>query len=450
MRGVRTFILLLVIGIPLVWFAARDYADPAGRTDSDDKHEKVFAVEADKIEEISIKSASGERTTLKKTGTDWQIVAPVAASPDTAEVSGLTSNLSTVEMQRVIEDNASDLKEYGLAQPRVEVSFKADGKQQTLQIGEKTPPGTDLYAKLADQNKVFLISSFLDSTFNKTTFDLRDKAALKLDRDKIDALEIATADRQLRFAKVDGEWRMTAPATGRTDYTAVESLIGRLGSVQMKSIVAAEAADLAQYGLDKPASTVRIGSGSSQAALLIGKAATEGNVYAKDQSRPAVFTLESSLVDELKKEAGEYRQKDLFDARGFNTTRVEIARGGQTVAFEKSKVKDKDGKEEEKWKQVAPVAKDVDGAKVESLLTAITGARADSFVADAAAQPAKTGLDKPELTVTLKFDDGKKEERVAFGRSGADGFASRAGEPGAAKIAVSTIDSVVKALEGLK
>ncbi len=447
MRGLRSFLGLFVI---LIALGAYLYFVESKRTpgsDTDDKKEKVFAVEADKIDEVTIKSASGERTTLKKSGSDWQIVAPVAAVPDTAEVSGVTSNLSTLEMQRVIDENAADLKEYGLAEPRIEVAFKADGKQHAIQIGDKTPTGTDLYAKLPDQKKVFLVSSYLESSFNKTTFDLREKAALKLDREKVDALEIAAADRQLRFAKTEGEWQMTAPVKGRTDFTAVESLVGRLGTAQMKSIAAPEAADLKPYGLDKPAATVRIGTGSSQAVLLIGaKAPEEGNVYAKDQSRPAVFTLESSLLDELKKDAGEFRQKDLFDARSFNTTRVEIARGGQTIAFEKTKVKDKDGKEEEKWKQVAPAAKDVDAAKVDALLTAITGARADSFQADAS----KTGLDKPELTVALKFDDGKKEERVAFARSGSDAYASRAGEPGAAKIPASTVDSIVKALEELK
>ena len=61
-----------------------------------------------------------------------------------------------------------------------------------------------------------------------------------------------------------------------------------------------------------------------------------------------------------------------------------------------------------------------------------------------------TGLDKPELTVTLKFDEGRKEDRVAFGRSGAEGLAARAGEPGAAKIPASTVDAIVKALEDLK
>jgi hypothetical protein len=214
----------------------------------------------------------------------------------------------------------------------------------------------------------------------------------------------------------------------------------------MKSIAAAEAADLKEYGLDTPAATVRIGSGSSQAALLVGKAAEEGNVYAKDQSRPAVFTLESSLLDELKKDAPEFRQKDLFDARSYNTTRVEIARGAQTVAFEKTKVKDKDGKEEDTWRQVSPAAKDADTSKVEALVAAITAARADSFVTDRG----KTGLDKPDLAVTLKFDEGKKEERVSFARSGADGFASRDGETGAAKIPASAIESIVKALGELK
>jgi hypothetical protein len=447
MRGLRSFLLLLVV---LIGLGAYLYFVESKRTpgsESDDNREKVFAVEADAIGEVTIKAASGDRTTLKKAGSDWQIVAPITASPDSAEVSGVTSNLSTLEIQRVIEENATDLKPYGLAEPRIEVSFTAGGTQQTLQIGDKTPVGSDLYAKLRDQNKVFLIASYLESSFDKGTFALRDKAALKVDRDKVDTLEIVTADRQIRFQKAEGEWRMTQPATGRTDYMAVESLVGRLGTAQMKSIAAPEAPDLKEYGLDTPQATVRIGTGSSQAVLLVGgKAKEEGDVYAMDQSRPAVFTLEASLLDELKKDAGEFRQKDLFDARGFNTTRVEIARGGQTMAFEKSKVKNKEGVEEEKWRRVAPEAKDVDSAKVDSLLSSITSARADSFVAE----KAKTGLDTPELTVTLKFDEGKKTETVSFARSGSDGYASRTGEPGAAKIPASTVESIVNALEEIK
>src|ERR1700752_1514779 len=177
MRGVRSLILLLIIALPLGWFAYRDYQKPAG--DDGPKKDKVFTVDSDKIEEISVKSESGERTKLQKSGTEWKIVAPASAAPDANEVSGLASNLSSLELERVVDENPPDLKEYGLAQPRIEVAFKSGGQEHTLLIGQKTPPATDLYAKRADDKKVFLIPVHLEATFNKTTFDLRDKAAMK-------------------------------------------------------------------------------------------------------------------------------------------------------------------------------------------------------------------------------------------------------------------------------
>jgi hypothetical protein len=80
---------------------------------------------------------------------------------------------------------------------------------------------------------------------------------------------------------------------------------------------APDAPDPKKYGLDQPAATVRIGSGSSQATLVLGAKADNGDVYARDLARPLVFTLEAPLLDELKKDPSEYRQKDLFDARSF-------------------------------------------------------------------------------------------------------------------------------------
>jgi len=444
MRGLRSFLGLLVVAIAL---GAYLYFIESKRTpgDSGPKKEKVFSVESDKIEEITIKAESGEQTTLKKSGTDWQIVSPVAAKPDNTEVSGVTSNLSSLEMQSVVDDNPPDLKEYGLAQPRVQVTFKAGGQEHALLIGQKTPPGSDLYAKRASDKKVFLIASYLDSTFNRKTFDLRDKTAIRVDPTKLDALEIVTPERTMRFAKANNEWQMTAPSAGRADFSAVESLTGRLAGLQMKSITAAEAADVKKYGLDKPAATVRIGTGSAQATLQVGGKAEDG-VYARDMSRPTIFTIDPTLLDDLKKDPFEYRQKDLFDARSFNSTRLEILRAGQTHAFEKTKGKNKEGQEEEKWRQVAPQARDVDQAKVESLLSAITAARATA----AGGPAAKTALDKPELTVAIKFDEGRKEDRVTFGRSGTAAYAGRAADGTSAAVDAATVDAIVKALEALK
>ena len=434
MRGLRSFLILLVIALGLGGYL---YFVESKREPGDaKKNEKVFAgLESDKIERVTVKSDKGEATTVEKKSGRWQQTQPAAVEADDAELSGITSNLASLEVQRVVDEQATDFKQYGLDPARIEVSFKAGDQQRRLLLGQKTPSGTDLYAKLPDKPRVFLISSYLDSTFNKSPFDLRDKSIIKIDHDKVDSVDITSPDHAVTFAKTGPDWRIKAPVDARADFSAVDGIVGRLNTAQMKAIAAPDAANLKDYGLDKPSLTVTIGSGSSHAGLAIGKPAAEGTVYARDLSRPMVFTVENALVDELKKPADDFRVKDVFDARAFNITRIETVRNGQTIAFEKAG---------EKWKQVAPAAKDADATKVDALTSALTSARATGFV------DKTTALDKPELTVTLKYDDGKKQERVVFGRQGSDAFARRDGDVGAAKIDAATLDGIIKALDALK
>ena len=438
MRGLRTFVVLLVVAAALGGYL---YYDARRQPEADQKQDKVFAdVQSDKIEQISVKAAAGDRTTLEKQSAGWRLTQPETQPADEAEVSGLTSNLASLEVQRVIDEQPSDLKEYGLDPARIEVTFKSGGKEHKLLLGEKTPTGSDMYARVADKPRVFLVSSYLESMFNKSTFDLRDKTILKIDRDKVDRVEIDTGDRTVTVGKQGAEWQITSPFQARADFSAIEGILGRLNASPMKAITVPEVKDpktLKEYGLDQPAATIRVFSGSSQAGLAIGKNAAEGTVYAKDLSRPMVFTIESALADELKKPADDFRVKDLFDARAFNTTRLEATRQGQTLAFEK----DKDA-----WKQIMPSAKAADTTKVEALLTALTNARASGFEP----KEAGTGLDNPELTVSIKFDEGKKQEKVTFGRKGTDAFARREGDATAAKIDAATLDSIIKAFDALK
>lgn len=437
MKGIRSFLVLLVIAAALgVYLFYDSHREPG----DDKKQEKVFAdAKSDKIDQVTVKSVSGDKTTIQKQAGGWQITQPAPVAADEAELSGITSNLASLEVQRVVDEQPADVKQYALDPARIEVTFKQDGKERALLLGQKTPTGSDIYAKVPDKPRVFLVSSFLESTFNKSSFDLRDKTILKIDREKVDRMEIETPERTLQVAKQGTEWRITSPVEARADFGAVEGIIGRLNTTPMKSVAAADAADLAEYGLDKPAATVRVTSGSAQAGLAIGKSAGDGVVYAKDLSRPLVFTVESALFDELKKPAGDFRVKDLFDSRSFNTTRVEIVRGGQTMAFERAKGQDG-------WKQITPAPKPADSAKVEALLTALTSARATSF----ADSIAGTGLESPELTVAVAYEDGQKHEKVAFGRKGSDVFARREGDAAAAKIDATALDGIVKALDALK
>ena len=84
--------------------------------------------------------------------------------------------------------------------------------------------------------------------------------------------------------------------------------------------------------------------------------------------------------------------------------------------------------------------------KVDNLVSAVTAVRATNYVDGSP----KQGLDKPVVTVTVKSDEGKREEKVAFAKSGTDAYAARTGEPGVARIDTGMIDNIVKSLDELK
>jgi hypothetical protein len=406
----------------------------------EDTKERVFASTAsDDVEEVQIALSGGTRTRAQKVNGKWQIVEPLQANADEGELSSIAGSLATLDVQQEVDPNVSDFARYGLGPPRVEVAFRVKGQKEPrrIQFGDKAPASGELYARLPDQKRVFLVPSYLDTTFNKDTFALRDKTILSFDRDKADAFEVSSSGRTMQFAKKGEDWVIVKPIAARADFGTVEGAIERLASARMQGLTEPEAADLKKYGLDRPTTTLTVGTGSSRATLSLG--ATENAVvFAKDSNRPMVFTLAPTLRDDIVKDIAEYRRKDLFDSRSFTSSRVELRRGTDVIVLEKSK--GADGKDA--WKNAAGTV--VDTTKVDDLLTRLTGMRAQSFIAASHAS-----LKSATLTASVRFDP-DRTETIAFGRAGSEVFAGRADEPGSATLDPMAFDETMKAMDAVK
>lgn len=444
MRGLRSTIVLLVV---LVGLGAYIYFVTWKLPTDEKKEVKVFGtLLPDKIEALQIKSEKGETTTLAKKDGAWQITAPEAAPTDETEANAVAGALSSVVLGRTIEENPAKLEDYGLAPPRIDVAFKTAGDTdyRHLLIGEKTATGGDLFAKLGTEKKVFLVPAFQEQTFNKGLFELRDKTLLAFNHDKLDGIEVTAPGKTLVLAKSGADWNITKPIQVRADPSTVEGLRARLETAQMKSIVATAPtpADLKTYGLDKPERTVTLNFGE-HATLQFGSKAEDGSIYTRAGSKPTVVTVDAALADDLTKGADEYRRKDIFDFTPISLTRIEFIRpNGSALPFEKVKGETKDGKEaEDAWRRLGPNPVDAPKATMDRLLLRVSTMRAASFVESTA----KTGLDRPELTIVVKYGEGK-EERVSFGRVENDVFASRQGEPGAARVDATEYSESYKAL----
>ena len=447
MRGTRSTLVLLVLFLLLGGYAYFIESERAPASEAD-ANEQVFDLEADAVVELEIRAESGDVTRIERTAgsRSWEMRSPVQAAADDNRATAIASALEALEIQRVVEEEPADLEPFGLDDPVVDIGFRTDGDTalRRLRIGDTTPTGGDRYASSGDDPRVFLIAGFRESTFNRTTFDLRDRSILEFEGPDVDGLVIAGTAGTLRFRKADNAWRMVEPWDVRADFGVVEGLVGRLGSTEMRSIAIdadqAEDADLDSFGLTDARVTATLEMGSASAVLHVGAEAEGAAVFARDASRDLVFTIDGALATDLERGAEAYRQKDVFSFRPFNATRLSIARDDLTTVLEKT-----EGEEGEAWRRVEPEPADVDRGAVDDVLTKLSGLRAASFTDT----KEETGLDAPLATVVVTYGEPPEEERVLIGRADDETYGAHGDEPGASVLDTRAVDEALEALDAI-
>lgn len=447
MRGLTSTLILVVVlaGLGAYIYFVESKKPAASADGSSATKEKVFTVEADKINELRV-TYQGETSLLKKEDAGWKMIEPTPVDADPPEPIGVATALTNVEIVRVVDENATNLEQFGLANPQIAVAFKADGGASgTLKLGNKNATQGEIYALKNDEKRVFLVSSFQETSFNRKPFDLRDKKILKFERDKADSLILARGANSIELSRSGSEWKVVRPVPSRSDYSAIEGFITRLSSANMSKLVEENPKDVAKYGLDKPSMTVTIGAGSAKTVLEVAKA-KDGETYARDASRPMVFMVDTTLQGDLDKNFDDYRKKELFEFRPFYLAKLRAALdapgGPKTYEFEKQKPATPSDPETWKVTRVGGASHTADQATIDDLLNKLVAIKAESFV-DA---KTKTGIDKPALVVSASFDEGKFE-RVRFGQVGEAAYGLRDGETGIAKIDSNSMRAAMQAFD---
>jgi hypothetical protein len=449
MRGLWSTIALIAVLAGLgayIYFV--DSKRPASTTvEGEPAREKFFTVEADKINEIRL-TVKGQSVLLRKEESGWKMLEPTAVDADPPEVLGMAQAISSIESVREVVENPSDLAQFGLAEPPIHVEFKAEGGVSgSFKLGNKNPQQSEVYAMKGGDNTVVLVSSFQESSFNKEPFALRDKRILKFDREKADSLALARGANTMQLTRTGSEWKVVKPVEARTDYSTIEGFLTRLSSANMSRLVEENPKDLARYGLDKPVMTVTIGAESAKTVLEVGKTEND-QTYAKDASRPMVFTVDTTLQADLNKSFDDYRKKDLFELRPFYTAKLRAVLDGPggTKTYEFEKVPPAKEGMAETWKvtRVGGASHTADPTAMDDLLNKLVAIKAESFVTG----NTRTGLDKPALVVSASYDDGKFE-RVRFGAVDNNAYAARDGEGGVAKIDEMSMRAAMQAFDAV-
>jgi len=224
-KGLMTASFLLLALSAVIWWSNKKTAT-AGKSPVESTTTKMVSIPEDQFQEIEIKKRTGETVRLQRDGSKWQITAPEHFRADSDAVSSMLSTLSSLNSDRTVEERANSLDQYGLSQPAIELYIVDKNKKTTkLLVGDDTPAGTAVYAAMAGDPRVFVLSSYKKSGFDKSPNDLRDKRLLTFDSDKVSSIELTARKQTMAFERSKEEWQIVKPKPFRADRSQVEDLL---------------------------------------------------------------------------------------------------------------------------------------------------------------------------------------------------------------------------------
>ena len=373
---------------------------------------KILALKQDEITRVVIKKDGGEVRLEKNDAGQWQITAPKPSSADQEAVASLLSTISSLNSDRLVDEKTADLEQYGLAKPKVEISVTEKGKPQALLIGDDTPSGNAVFAKLEGDLRVFTLASYSRSALDKSANDLRDKRLLTADFDKVSQIEFAGQNggkrQEFTLARNKDAWQILKPKPLRADADRVEDLVRTLRDAKMDAASAPDDSKLASaFGSAQPFATVKIAGASGVQQLEVRK--VKDDYYAKSSVVPGIYKVPAGVGTGLDKKLDDFANKRLFDFGYQDPDKIEIHDGSTAYFLTRSG--------SDWW---GPDGKKLDDTNSEALVSKLRDLSATHFP--------EGGFTAPTLHFTVTSDAGKRVERIAVAKKGDAYLAQRENE----------------------
>jgi Domain of unknown function (DUF4340) len=392
---------------------------------------KILTLNEADITKLDLKKKSGDEVMLAKDNSgNWQITSPKPLRVDQSAMSSILSTLSSLSSDRLLEEKASDLKQFGLDQPTLQVQItQKDNNTRKLLIGDDTPTGNAVYAKLEGDPRVFTVPSYSKTSIDKGANDLRDKRLLPIEANKISRLELIAKKEDFEFGRNKDEWQIVKPKPLRADAARVDELVRTLENAKMDLNPSDDAkAAAAAFASGSPIATVKVTDASATQELQLRK--KKDDYYAKSSAVEGVYKVTSVLGQQLDKSLDDFRNKKLFDFGFSDPNKIEMHDASKAYLLTRTG---------EEW---SSNGKKMDGNTVTAFLDKLRDLSASNFV--------DTGFTSPTVDVTVTSNDGQRVEKVLLAKSGNKYIAKRENEPALYEIDSQSVNQLQKTAGELK
>ena len=333
----------------------------------------------------------------------WLLAKPIAYPAQATAIEALLDTLQKLTPATRLD--AAELRnhrnadaEFGFETPRISLVIETAGQRRQLLVGNKTPPGDQVFLRLVGVDGAFVVDADWLKLIPRSVDDWRDTALVGINNGGPDWLILTNGAKviELRRDTTNRFWRLVRPFPARANTDRITVALQRLQAARVTQFVTDNPkVDLSAFGLQPPDFDLWLGHGTNlTSALLVGKSPTNDStqVFAKRERWNAIVTTAREPLSPWRGSVNDFRDSHLLELTA-PVAEIDV-RGQNNFILQQQGSND--------W-QMVDEKFPVDAENVQLFIKTLAGLRVAEFVKDVVTAPdlPAYGLATPSRQITL-------------------------------------------------
>ena len=361
------------------------------------------------------------------------IKSPKLILADRDTVREFVEKIKDLQIQQYVDDSGANYEKYGLADSPIEVSvFRRIGEGETVKflIGNADENGGLCYVRRDGEDAVYSVPTENFHDIAKAGYlAFRDKLVMEFPKENVKKLVLNRDGKTLSCETAEDstmnrpKWNMVNPVKMEAELDSINQVVWNMSFLLADKIVALSTENPGDYGLDNPllkASVTYEDSGVASHSdevisekgdlvkpkelktktILIGNKVEpdkdKTNYYAKVDDQDMIFQVGWTDVRDY---SIELVTRTLFNFDPSNAKSIQIKHSEKELFFQKN--------EEHMWQMLKPENMLLSGNLADRIISSMKLLMAESIVQYSNKDLSKYGLDNPQFSVIISFDDGE-------------------------------------------
>ena len=259
-----------------------------------------------------------------RTNNVWLLTKPIAYPAQPTAIEALLDALQKLTPATRI--SAAELRnhhnaelEFGFETPRISLVIETGGQRRQLLVGNKTPPGDQVYLRVVGTDGAFVADADWLKFIPRTANDWRDTSLVNVNNAGLDWIVLTNGTKvmELRRDATNHFWRMIRPFPARADADRITDALQHFQVARDTQFISDDPkTDLAAFGLQPADLDLWLGHGTNFiSAIHVGKSPTNDptQVFVRREGWNTIATTAREPLSPWRGSVNDFRDSHLLE-----------------------------------------------------------------------------------------------------------------------------------------